>query len=212
MKILKFKKLFVLVLSFLLFIVSCKEEKFVENTPDQLFRPVSFIAGKDGNKITFSWVPIANSSYLLELSRDSLIFSTDRQEFTIEENSSLEVENLWSNTLYSARIKAVSKNPQIKDSEYKQITFTTGTENIFYGVTVEDVGSNQVLLKWVIGKDVSHIVVSTAGVANVTVPLVDSDKLTGTKLLQNLNANTNYVFEIYLGEMLRGTLTIKTLS
>lgn len=212
MKILKFKKLFVLVLSFLLFIVSCEEDKFVENTPDQLFRPVSFSAAKDGNKISFSWVPIANSSYLLELSRDSLLFITDLQEFAIDESSSLEVENLWSNTLYSARIKAISKDPLIKDSEYKQIIFTTGTENIFYGVTVEDVGSNQVLLKWVIGKDVSHIVVSTAGVANVTVPLVDSDKLTGAKLIQNLNANTSYVFEIYLGGMLRGTLTIKTLS
>ena len=200
-----------LIFSTLLFNVSCDEEEIVDNIPDQLFRPVTLSAYVNEASVTFSWVPIANATYQLEVSKDSLLFQQDLQVFNIDEGEEiLNVENLWSNSLYSARIKAVSVDEAVKDSEYKQITFTTGTENIFYGVTDEDVGTDYVLLKWKIGKEVSHIVVSGNGANDVTIPLNASDVLALQKRIEGLNSATQYTFKIYFGEMLRGTVSVTT--
>ena len=133
------------------------------------------------------------------------------QIFSIGEVATDTVRDLWSKSRYSARIKAISKDITIKDSEYKQITFTTGTENVFYTVAAEDIGINTVLLKWDNIRNVSSIIVSTTGSPDSVIFLTDSDKSNGRKLIEGLKAGTNYTFNIYLGElMLRGTVTAKT--
>jgi len=111
---------FILCLTF-----SCNENTIPDTHPDQLFRPVSFTAGVNGNEVRFSWVPIANASYLLEISKDSLLFQNDLQHFSIDGVTSYTVDNLLNKTVYSARIKAVSKDSTIKNSEFKEITFIT---------------------------------------------------------------------------------------
>ncbi|MDD4972545.1 MAG: hypothetical protein PHT07_24200 [Paludibacter sp.] len=196
----------------LLFVVSCNEDTSTVTGVDQLFRPVMFTAGINGNKITFSWVPIANASYSLEISKDSLLFQNDLQVFSLDGVSTFTVDNLWSQSRYSARIKAVSKDSTIKDSEYKKITFITGTENIFYSVASSDISSHSVLLKWDKTKNVSKIVVSTVGTADVIISLSASDREAGQKLIENLLSGTNYIFKIYLEDMLRGNLAVKTLA
>ena len=197
---------------FALLFSSCDEDVFESNTPDQLFRPTAFAATIEGNDVDFSWVPIAGASYLLEISKDSLDFNTELQAIELGSVSSYSIEDLWSQTRYSARIKAVSKNPDIKDSEYKQITFITEIENIFYSVATEDIAASWISLKWDNTKDVSLIVVSAAGVPDLSVVLSAEEKAAGQKLIQGLNANTSYTFKIYLGEMLRGTVSAKTKS
>lgn len=118
--------IFHLILSFFTIILfSCEEEEIVDNTPDQLFRPVLFKANTFATYVEFSWAPIANATYLLELSKDSLLFQNELQFFTIDGEPELKVGNLSSGTLYSARIKAVSSDSSIKDSEYKELTFRT---------------------------------------------------------------------------------------
>lgn len=106
--------------------VSCEDDTSTVNFPDQLFRPVLFEAIVNGDMVTFSWVPIANASYSLEVSKDSLLFSNDLQVFLLDEALEYTIEGLSSDSRYSARIKAVSKDSKIKDSEYKEITFMTG--------------------------------------------------------------------------------------
>lgn len=212
MKILKFNILHLLMIALCLSLGmdSCEEDSISTDIPNQLFRPVYFKTNINGNQVSFSWVPIAGATYSLELSKDSLLFQKELQIIPVSGASEYIVENLWSNMRYSARIKAVSTNSTIKDSEYKQITFKTGTENIFYNVATEDIGTDHVLLKWDNSKDVSQIVVSAPNAANVVISLSSSDKTNGRKLIQNLNSNTTYTFTIYLGEMLRGTISVKT--
>ncbi|MGV8137277.1 MAG: hypothetical protein AB2L20_18840 [Mangrovibacterium sp.] len=201
-------KLIMMLLCLPMFMISCDEEDAVDNTPERLFRPALLTAGVDGNKVRLTWIPIANASYSLEISRDSLLFSTDLQVIPLDGVDEYTVEDLWSDTIYSARIKGLSKISTVKDSEYETVTFRTGIENIFYTVAATDIGTNQVLLKWDKTKSVSTIVVSTAGAADTVVPVSASDA--GEKLIPALTAGTSYTFKIYFGEMLRGTVSAKT--
>ncbi|MGV8093491.1 MAG: hypothetical protein AB2L24_16650 [Mangrovibacterium sp.] len=209
MKKLKFIIKPTLVLSFFALFFSCEDEPEITPALSRLFKPVSFATAINGNTISFNWTPIAGATYSLEISRDSLEFVNDLQVFPVRGNDTV-IGDLWSQARYSARIKAVSKNPLTKDSNYKQVTFKTGTENIFYEVPGDDTGMNSVLLKWNNNKEVSHIVVSAEGVDNIAVNLSSADISSGEKLIEGLNAGTAYTFRIYLGEMLRGTLTVTT--
>ncbi len=201
-------KLFMMMLCLPLFLISCEEDNNIDNTPERLFRPALLTAGVNGNQVRLTWIPIANASYSLEISRDSLLFSTDLQVIPLDGVDEYTVEDLWSDTIYSARIKALSKISTIKDSEYETVTFRTGIENIFYAVAATDIGTDQVLLQWDKTKTVSGIVVSTGGAADIVIPLSASDA--GQKLITALKAATSYTFKIYFGEMLRGTVSVKT--
>jgi hypothetical protein len=190
--------------------ISCKDDAIINNTSDQLFRPALFRGSVNSNTVYFSWVPIAGASYLLEVSRDSLLFQNDLKIIPLNGVKEYPVTDLWSNSRYSARIKAVSIDSAIKDSEYNQIAFVTGTENIFYQVA--DTGINQVLLKWDKSKDVSKIVVSKGASVVKNITLTTSEISAGEKLVEGLSEATKYDFKIYLGDMLRGAISVSTKS
>ncbi|MEL7589013.1 MAG: hypothetical protein AAGU19_20045 [Prolixibacteraceae bacterium] len=191
-------------------IVSCDEDPELSQTTDRLFRPALFTTGINGNEVTFSWVPISNATYILEISRDSLLFQTDLQVVPLGKVTIFEVKDLWSASRYSARIKAVSDNSAMGDSEYNQITFRTGTENIFFAPTPEEISATSVILRWDDQKAVSKIVVSSPEVAEYIRPLSEADIENGHALISGLNAGVTYVFKVYNGEMLRGTISVKT--
>lgn len=190
-------------------IISCKNE------PNQMPIPSTFTPLVKENTVNLTWTGIPNAIYIIELSRDSLEFKTDFKTDTIIGATSLIVENLWSNSRYSARIKVVSKDAGIKDSEYKTITFLTQTENIFYSISPESITSNTVMLSWNPLKKVSKIIVSlqTQGsVHQIVLQLSAEEILNGKKLVEGLISNTNFVFKIFLDEMVRGEITVKTKS
>ena len=107
------------------FLTSCEEETVHEEFVDQLFRPADFTAIVNMNEVGLVWLPIANASYSLEISQDSLQFQKNLKVFAIDGSNSLTISDLMNNARYSARIKSISKNALVKDSEYKQITFMT---------------------------------------------------------------------------------------
>lgn len=190
---------------------SCEEEEQTADVPGQLFRPAALTMGISANVATFSWTPIKGAKYSLDIAKDSLQFTTDLQNFIIEGKKEFVVENLWSLSRYSVRIKCLSIDPNIKDSEYKVATFVTGQENIFYTPSSSGIGTDHVLMKWDVNKTVTHIVFSL-GTQNTTVSLSAQDILAGQKDISGLLPATSYVFKIYNGEMLRGTITVKTLA
>jgi len=214
MKRLKFNIFWSIAILVLIFqvLLSCKDEVVVNNTADQLFSPALFSAAINTNVVSLSWTPIANSTYyLLEISKDSLLFTNQLVVDTIIDKYYYTLQDLWSNSRYSARIKAVSKDPKIKDSNFLAITFKTGTENIFYTVPASDITSNQVTLKWNALKKVSKIVYYVErSTFKVFVNLTDADIVAGVKLIPGLSEGGTYVFEIYFGDMLRGTTKVDT--
>lgn len=190
---------------------TCKKEEQTVDSPHQLFRPAVLQIGVNANVATFSWIPIKGAKYSLDIAKDNLQFTTDVQNYIIEGKAEFTTENLWSLTTYSVRIKCLSSDPNIKDSEYKTATFVTQLENIFSTPSANDIGADHILMKWDATKTVTHIVISNGTAENTTVLLSDQDILAGQANISGLTSGTSYVFKIYNGEMLRGTVTTKTL-
>lgn len=197
------------------FFLSCKDDIETITPPDRLFAPALFGGTVIENNISLNWTPISNASYLLELSKDSLLFTNELVVIPLDEVSNYSFSDLWSKTRYSVRIKAVSKDPALKDSKYLSITFKTGTENIFYNIAPSDISSNHVVLKWSNWKKVSKIVYYIDGIEDttqkVTITLTEEEIAAGTKTIENLESATSYYFEIYYGEMQRGITFATTL-
>lgn len=207
----KNKYIFVLIFTIVssLVLSSCEEDEDIVKVPDQLFRPI-LSATVDGGQIDLMWTSVENATYYLEVSKDSLLFETDLLTATVEGRIYYRVDNLWSNALYSARIKAVSSNSDIKDSEFSELFVYTGEDNVFYTPEDADITATSVMLSWDLTKDVSNIVVSAEGVDDTSVTLTPEEILVGSKLIEGLSSNTEYTFQIYLGEILRGTVTVIT--
>ena len=204
-----------LTLCFTGILISCNDETIfneVEETTDRLFRPPLLEVNINGNKVEFKWIPIKNATFMLELSKDSLSFSNEKKSFEVSGTNNLRVDDLWSNTRYSARIKAVSKDAAVKDSEFQEVTFVTGTENVFYGISNGQITQNSILLKWNPEKEVTRIEVLLGSALEQTVNLTSSEVNLGERLIDGLSKNNEYTFKIYWGEMLRGTISIKTRS
>jgi hypothetical protein len=191
---------------------SCEKEE-TEIVKTQLFRPSLFRATANANIIHFTWTPIGGATYLIEISTVS-DFSGNIQLYTIEKGDEYEAEDLLSNTLYYTRIKAVSIDKSIKDSEYyKTVTVTTGQENIFNSISSEFLDRDHVFLTWDSIRTVTHIVVLKEETEVDHIPLSPQEVISGKKDITGLTPNTEYVFRIYNGDnWLRGTQTVKTLS
>jgi hypothetical protein len=200
-----------LTLGSLLGLSSCLDEPSEgETMADQLFRPIQFTASVTGIAVNFTWVPIKGASYALEISRDSLRFQNELQVIALDSTTAFTVSDLWSSSRYSARIKAVSKNSDVKDSGYQTITFTTGIENVFISTGSTAIKANSVQLAWDSTKVVTDIKVFIAEQLQSTIPLTTADITRGSRLIDGLKPKTTYSFKIYNGEKLRGTAAVTT--
>jgi hypothetical protein len=212
MKTLKLKHISIIyIIVCILFPIACENRDTEEFLPERLFRPVSFSATVDVNNVDFSWMPIDEATYVIELSRDSMKFVTDLQSYSFGETSKGRVEDLWGGTRYSARIKSVSRNPAIADSKYKAILFATQVENIFYTVEPDDINTDWVTLKWDNTKFIDLISIVLSGDEEyIDYILSDEEKENGQKTITNLDPGTEYRFGIFLGERNRGYVAVKT--
>ncbi len=193
-------------------LASCLKEPNPELIqPSQLFRPISFTSNVNVVTVSLNWVPIKNASYLLEVSRDSFQFERDLVSIPVEQQANFVLEDLRSQSRYSARIKAVSKEQGVKDSEYQMITFVTGLENLFYQPDPARISATSVELGWEPGKAVTRIDVLSGQDVIKQFPLTEEQVSLGSVLVDGLSADTPYSFRIYNGEILRGTITARTL-
>ena len=205
----------VICLALPLWLMSCEEKGIVEDEiPSRTFRPTQFRQVTSGITVTLAWNPLANVTYVLEISRDSLVFETDLMTFTMENTDQFQYNDLWSQQRYSARIKAINKNPNIEPSKYASITWRAGSENIFVRpVPSGDISTNQIMVKWDHTKEVDRITVIMIKEDReemTSVNLTSEDKTAGQKTINGLESNTAYTFRIYQGERLRGEVIVTT--
>ncbi|MEA5126677.1 MAG: fibronectin type III domain-containing protein [Proteiniphilum sp.] len=217
MRIVKNKYRYILIvlgICFLTNFLSCEKHNLEDpdNTTDRLFRPPTFSASVNANEVTLSWIPIANATYWLEVSKDSLLFETEPQQIELGEVNTYILTELWSSTRYSARIKAISKKTGVKDSEFIAVTFRTGVENIFFTPDEEDITETSILLSWDKNKEVDKVTISATGMTTRIVSLSQTEIVAGKANIEELNKATSYTFRIYKGEMLRGTITVMTVA
>lgn len=204
----KFNIILALFLQLVLFI-SCEDNNGDNQMMSRLFSPVSFGASVVGSEVTFSWTPINNASYILDISTDAE-FEDDLLTYQIGNVDKFFIDNLLNSTDYYARIKAVKENSPIEDSKYSIIAFKTGIENVFKEVNENDITSNEITISWDQTKSVDKIVVSSVDNPDINIILSEAEITVGKKTVTGLTPSTSYTFKIYLGDRLRGTVVIAT--
>ncbi len=190
---------------------ACKEDEVQPNEKVRLFRPVEVTASFDGTTVEINWLPIKGAqSYSLDLSKDSLQFENIVKTINNITESSVVIPELAGGSRYSVRIIAIADQEQY-NSKYAEETFVTPTENILYQIDSENIGANDVIVKWDPSKTVTRIVVTSASGSPLEFQVSDAEKNAGEKLLEGLTGETSYLVEIYNAEIQRGAVPFKTL-
>lgn len=192
---------------------SCDDDDPVKQL-DQLFRPVIKSYSVGGGSISLAWSPIKDAYFVIELSTASDFSSPIIHEVVGE--GEYVIHDLRGGTPYYIRIKSVSLDGSMKDSEYNTVANpqTPSTENVFYSAVTEDIGIDYITLAWDTARIVTHITLTTPdNETPVRYALSATELFNGTKLFEGLDANTEHTFRIYNGdEWLRGTATRTTLE
>ncbi|MDR3218003.1 MAG: hypothetical protein LBU22_03340 [Dysgonamonadaceae bacterium] len=193
----------VVMLSLSLF--SCEEDEEVVKQPGQMFRPVRFsVLETLPGQVTFSWIPIKDANFLLEISRDDHAFEVDLKTQALDAGTKeYTITDIWGEVRYSARIKSVSNNPEVKDSEYSVLSFVSAAENIVRSCASAE---NWITIEWDAAIPLTHIKVT--GGAETTIQLTASEIASGQKKIEGLTPGATYTFTLYQGERNRGTVSV----
>jgi hypothetical protein len=117
--------------------------------------------------------------------------------------------DLWHNTVYSTRIKAISSNPALADSEYQTLVFTPKFD-FFQTIADSDITATSVSVKWTPGKQLERIVAYASGTGNTNFTVTPAEQSAGQKTLSGLTSGKNYTLTGFFGEFPRGTIQFTT--
>jgi hypothetical protein len=194
---------------------ACKKynEWPVEEGHDRLFSPLGLTAGVDVLTVTLKWKNMpATNKYTIELSEDSLKFTTITKTYTGGATRDADVysfvipvSDLLSNKRYSARIKGLDTTLSKAESNWSAVTFKTGNEQLMQAVTAADLTPTSVTLKWTVPNTVTHFMLGA-----VRYDISAGEKAAGSKTISGLTVKTTYTADLYNNTVLRGTQTFKT--
>jgi len=219
------KKIFGFVIVVLLILPSCSTNDGLGGTQFPTMQLIIYNAQSRayGPSMTFQWNKIENATkYTLEFSRDSLLFSNELQTIDVGDTLNYTIDSLINNTVYSARIKAFDSSGKLLDSH---ASWGICAENIFDGAMqgwtsgVASVSTDRVALKWtkyvmltpakIISEamKVTRIVAISSDGTRIETVLSQTEVLAAQKVITGLSSETQYRFEIYQGDMIRGFTT-----
>lgn len=210
-KITNINKIFTLLL-LVLSISGCKKYNDwpVDDEYDRLFRPTSLTATVEAVTVSLHWKEKPGAEkYIVELSKDSLVFSTIVKTYegtSVKDNNGvmfLIPESLEANTLYSARIKALSDTKD--ESGWAAVAFRTKTEQIMQTISIADIEPRAVTLRWTAPNNVSHFTVN-----GVQYDITADEKAKGEKKISGLVPKTQYEVILYNVTAIRGQQTFIT--
>jgi len=176
---------------------------------DRVFSPID-LSAKIRNMVTaeLSWdLRDDASSYLLEISDDSLEFSNIIHTATVAPDDLPYSITLEGETQYSARVKGVSESG-LADSKWTAIAFKTDPENIFYSLEDNDYDANWVTLKWPAGSEVDKFIIVPG---NTEREITQEEKDAGTATITGLTGETEYTIKMMRNTKQRGAVTFTTL-
>ena len=193
-------------------ISSCKDYDFpVDESYARAFTPVLIEAlniRPGSADVVFNKVRGIND-YVIELSRDSLEFGNIIQTYNVDRTlDTLKLTDLFGETRYSVRIKSISAT--MPESKWNEITFITPGEQIMEPVLGTEVTSNSVILRWIPGSLVTHLLMQPVGSAAIQIELTAEEMEQGVKIVSGLMAETTYSVVILNGENRRGTAGVTT--
>lgn len=199
-------KVFLGLLTALLFVTACKKEEVP--APTRLFRPVaSNPLISEANFILASWTAIkGTTSYTLQVSRDT--FRTIDRSIEVKDTSTYLIEGLKWDQLYQVQVRA-----NAADSAFNSRFSNLGTirtpkfPTILKSPTFSDVTDEAIRVSWTNG---GATVTSIKVLLSPDSTLVKDVELNATdvsnqfKVISGLTSNTSYIIMLYSGSALRG--------
>lgn len=190
------------------FATSCDDrDDIIDPQYDRLFSPVNLeyrLVNQVNVRLT--WDAVKNAeSYTIELFTDRTFEGTPARTINGVTDITYTVEGLDGDTDYFLRIQAESSS--ISESKWTDITFKTGSEQIFKTVAAEDLGATEVTLRWTAGAAATSIVVNPD---NITYTVTADDIAAGAATVPGLTGETAYTAVLYNNEKVRGTITFTT--
>jgi hypothetical protein len=192
--------------------VSCKEEEDL-GTP-RLFKPrVTEVDNSVDNQLTIKWIAMEGAvGYKIDLGSDSL-FQFIYNSYTLDSTaSSLVIDNLRAATQYFIRIQAINADT-LYNSKFKIIPATTSS---IYLNNPNFILDNSFIAKWQVrGLPVTKIKVKLNS-KEEGYPLVKEFEVAeieashGLKTVSGFKGETEYLVELYSGELLRGIGVLTT--
>lgn len=196
-----------------------------------LFRPLSFAQSQlKATSIEIKYNTIVNATkYVFEFSEDTLEFQNSvrtieiladtltvysKNDNVLKSEYRTMFEDLNGSTFYSVRMKGVNERNGL-ESEYMSFTFTTPGEQLF---TSSEVGINDIALFWTPVPNVTHLSISVYNRETLVydflkdVQLNSTEIANGSAILSDLTGGTGYRITINNDDIIRGTLTLKTLG
>ena len=171
----------------------------------------------DRTNVQLTWTATEADSYTIEVyADDNLEFDASHLESVYEGILAHEIpftiEGLQGETVYSFRIKAVTEDNPSRDSKWSTAKTTTGTEQIMYKPSADDIQAKSVILSWKAGQKATQIILTPADESlspvtyNVTAENIEAGKAT----IEGLTPETEYTAVLKNGEKTRGTQTFTT--
>jgi hypothetical protein len=176
---------------------------------DRVFTPRQLeVRVRNRTTAEFTWTLRDDAQkYVLEISEDSLLFSTIIRTFELNRNQIPYSVQLEGETRYSARLKGTST--ESGDSKWVTVTFMTDTENIFFPVQGDDVKATQATVKWPAGSEVTHLLITPG---NIQRPISAAEKTAGAATITGLTGDTGYTVRLFRNTKQRGSITFTTLT
>ncbi|WEK34286.1 MAG: DUF5123 domain-containing protein [Candidatus Pseudobacter hemicellulosilyticus] len=176
----------------------------------RLFATTAAEASVEGVTVILSWKNMpATSSYVVEISQDSLVFGqilyTYEGSFELINGSRVMLipDQLAPTTVYSARIKGKNSDG-IAESNWTSLAFKTKSEQILLPFGTGDLAARTALLKWS-SPNVTHLLLN-----GTRIDLTADEKEAQSKLLEGLTPKTAYKADIYNNTIIRGSLSFST--
>jgi len=196
---------------------SCEEKGTNEDElPDRAFRPIKFTRSTPfEDEITFEWVPFANCTYQFEISRDSMEFTRDLKTYSLEGVNEFKLDGLWCGARYSVRMKTISKDVSISESDW---AYTSATSPTFLmpslGIIVPNsisVSIDESSLSWNPKKQVDRLSILVGTVEVESFTITPAEQEAGTKTVTaTLAPETLHTFRLYYGNTPRGEVRAST--
>ena len=124
----KNRKIYFIAAFIMMLLAACDDNYTPDTTPKKLFRPTNFtweVDPDDNTVIIATWRSTKADSFLLQIAIDNTFTEGEVIEVMVEDKNHYEAKDLTPGQKYYARVKAVSADPAIADSEYSSVVSAT---------------------------------------------------------------------------------------
>ncbi|MCD0475521.1 DUF4957 domain-containing protein [Flavobacterium sp. EDS] len=172
------------------------------------FSPIGISAVvRNQTAVELNWtVNESADHYVVEFSADDPDFKTIYKTVKVSPKELPIRVQLEGETVYSVRLKAVSKTG-LEDSKWTIGKVTTLSEQIFLATQDGDVEANRVTLRWGANSNVTQIIVNPGAIKHDITP---AEKASGIAIVEGLKGETLYTAELFNGSKKRGYFTFTT--